>query len=631
MKIDLFKNKIVIEYGQGELKDYQKSQFSYFDFELGSKKIEKISDDFEKDLQTISQIAEYGNLNIEYGKTVKRIVQNIKDDSEKFLEIKKRGENFKNGIFEVNLFNEFELFLKNNLRRRLRPHQIKAAYHHYIVQNAANFSVPGSGKTSVILAVYEKLRLEGKVNCLFVIGPYSSFEPWKVEFSTTLNRNPNFRILSGGDPESRRSEFYVTSDNVAELYMTSFHSALNDSEYLKFFLRKIGLKVCLVVDEAHYFKRVGGAWANTILGLKDFADHKFILTGTPAPKSYTDFFNLFDFLWGNRPVITEEQKIQIQLWEKEKENEKIKNLLDEQIGPFFYRVRKSELGLKSPEFHDPILIEMKPIEKRINSFIKSRIETLSESDFFENEKTLEKLWKSRMIRLRQSCSNSNLLKSALIEENNEFQFNEELTNQIINYKKLETPRKLDALLELVSELNRKDEKVVIWTNFIGTLKLIKESLSEIGIKSELIYGDTPKESFRKVSHLQRTREEIIETFKNRESSLDVLVANPAACAESISLHKTCNHAIYYDLSYNLAQYLQSLDRIHRVGGSEKKEANYYFLKYENSIDEDIFLNLQEKAKKMYNIIDQDYEVYDLTIEEEGLEDIDAYKRLFLNK
>ena len=82
-----------------------------------------------------------------------------------------------------------------------------------------------------------------------------------------------------------------------------------------------------------------------------------------------------------------------------------------------------------------------------------------------------------------------------------------------------------------------------------------------------------------------TRARIIKEFISKDSGIDILVANPAACAESISLHKTCSSAIYYDLSYNCAQYLQSLDRIHRVGGSENKSSYYHFLQYEQSLDQ----------------------------------------------
>ena len=107
----------------------------------------------------------------------------------------------------------------------------------------------------------------------------------------------------------------------------------------------------------------------------------------------------------------------------------------------------------------------------------------------------------------------------------------------------------------------------------------------------------------------------------------MLVANPAACAESISLHKTCSHAIYYDLSYNCAQFLQSLDRIHRVGGSERKPANYHFLQYAETVDQDILENLWRKAEVMSSIIDEDYPIYSLDMFSAD-EEVEAYGRLF---
>jgi len=82
------------------------------------------------------------------------------------------------------------------------------------------------------------------------------------------------------------------------------------------------------------------------------------------------------------------------------------------------------------------------------------------------------------------------------------------------------------------------------------------------------------------------------------------------------------------MSYNCAQYLQSLDRIHRVGGSEFKEANYYFLQYENSVDLDIKNNLETKAQKMYEIIETDYEIYNLDLQDDTDDDVNAYKRIF---
>ena len=87
--------------------------------------------------------------------------------------------------------------------------------------------------------------------------------------------------------------------------------------------------------------------------------------------------------------------------------------------------------------------------------------------------------------------------------------------------------------------------------------------------------------------------------------------------------------MYYDLSYNCAQYLQSLDRIHRVGGSENRPAYYYFLQYEDSIDSDILLNLQRKAKLMSDIVDQEYAIYSLDMFTDD-DELQAYDRLFTN-
>jgi SNF2 family DNA or RNA helicase len=199
-----------------------------------------------------------------------------------------------------------------------------------------------------------------------------------------------------------------------------------------------------------------------------------------------------------------------------------------------------------------------------------------------------------------------------------------------DYDKLELPAKFEYLTKKVGELQKQNQKVVIWTNFVGTIeKLEKHFNKKLGMYCRSIYGKTPIEQSSIAD--EKTREEIRDEFVNPKSGLDILIANPAACAESISLHKTCHHAIYYDLTYNCAQYLQSLDRIHRVGGSEEIEANYYFLQYENSIDQDILSNLRNKADRMSKIIDEDYKIYSLDMFDDEDEEINAYNRLFGKK
>ncbi|MBE0427402.1 MAG: hypothetical protein IBX72_12270 [Nitrospirae bacterium] len=64
-----------------------------------------------------------------------------------------------------------------------------------------------------------------------------------------------------------------------------------------------------------------------------------------------------------------------------------------------------------------------------------------------------------------------------------------------------------------------------------------------------------------------------------------------------------------------------------MGGSENNQANYYYLQHENSIDQDIKANLDNKARKMYEVIEEDYNIFSLDMFKSDGE-IQAYKRLF---
>ena len=265
-------------------------------------------------------------------------------------------------------------------------------------------------------------------------------------------------------------------------------------------------------------------------------------------------------------------------------------------------------------------------EKRIHDAILDKVRVLSMDDYLRDIDLLVRLRRGRMMRLRQTVSYAKLLGSAVLDYNENLTEGDlSLADVIRHYDELEVPGKVKALLTLVRKLRAKGEKVVVWSNFIGALKLIRKHLEADGHGTRLIYGETPTEST--TLRDEETREEIIAAFVDVTSGIDVLVANPAACAESISLHKTCAHAVYYDLSYNCAQYLQSLDRIHRVGGSENKVAHYHFLQYAGTVDEDLLSNVQDKAERMSAIIDQDYPVYGLDMFSAD-DELAAYARLF---
>ena len=387
-----------------------------------------------------------------------------------------------------------------------------------------------------------------------------------------------------------------------------------------------GVRFCFVVDEAHYIKKLDGIWAGAVLSVARLASFRVVLTGTPFPHSYADAFNIFDALWPAAKPISERSRHRIELLVSQNRVPEAADVLEDAIGPLFYRVRKKDLRLAPQVFHPPIEVTMNPCERKVYDAIIDRIRELTEGDYLREIELVARLKRGRMIRLRQCVSYTGLLRTAVEGYPEELFSGDHSLNDIISaYDEYETPAKLTALSAVVRELSQKGEKVVVWASFIGVLKLIDRTLSEAGSDVRLIFGDTPIE--RSTVGEAVTREAIIREFVDPQSSVNVLVANPAACAESISLHKACAHAVYYDLSYNCAQYLQSLDRIHRVGGSEDKQAHYHFLQYEDTIDTDILANVQAKAERMSRIIDRDYAVYSLDMfDDEG--EIEAYDRIF---
>jgi len=212
-----------------------------------------------------------------------------------------------------------------------------------------------------------------------------------------------------------------------------------------------------------------------------------------------------------------------------------------------------------------------------------------------------------MVRLLQAASNPALLTQYSLE----FQVPplsaaglsvDELIHQ---YHKYETPVKVDFTVKLARELIRKRQKVLIWTAFVHNIRTLEQSLRDF--HPRVIYGDVPKDEDE---DLEFNRERMIHEFRT-SPKYPLLIANPSACAESVSLHRVCTHAIYLDRTFNAAHYIQSLDRIHRVGMKPDDKVRYYLLESQNTIDEVIDQRLIEKEARMRQLLDEDISVMNL--------------------
>ena len=175
-----------------------------------------------------------------------------------------------------------------------------------------------------------------------------------------------------------------------------------------------------------------------------------------------------------------------------------------------------------------------------------------------------------------------------------------MTRNSFEIRKYEKPVKIEYLKNRVKDItNNTGNKVLIWTYFVRNIKLLEGLLADYNPVS--IYGGIPTGSDEDEAY----RECRIRKF-HEDPACKVMIANPQACGEGISLHKVCHHAIYLDRNFNAAYFLQSIDRIHRLGLSHDIDTDIEILITENSIDEILITRLNEKIKSMGDVLDDPY-------------------------
>lgn len=501
-----------------------------------------------------------------------------------------------------------------HLRRPLKPYQIQAARHLFELAHAANFSVPGSGKTAIVLAAFSALRDAGRIDKMLVVGPRASFMPWEEEVRACLGDQVSVVRIVGS--QGTRRKLYRSIEE-ATIALLTYQVASNDSSELAMLLRRY--KIMFVLDESHNIKRLeGGKWASSLIELAPLASKRVILSGTPMPNSILDLWSQVEFLWpGNSPLGDRDQF----KFRSEEQPESVVQEIRASIDPLYWRIRKRDLGLPPPRFHR-IAVTMSRYQLAIYKALAAKV--LADVVRAPEERVRLRLWRrARMVRLLQAASNPALL----TKYSDEFRIppleavDLPVDRIIDRYPEFEVPRKLATAVELARKLVIQGKKVLVWTAFVHNIRMLQQMLEDVS--PAVIYGDVPRDEHEDVDF---NRERIIQEFKST-SRYRVLIANPSACAESVSLHTACHDAIYLDRTFNAAHYMQSLDRIHRVGLPRNVSTHYYVLLSNASIDEVIDTRLDDKRDRMLRVLNDDIDVVSLEadsgdLSEEGEEAAD---------
>lgn len=499
--------------------------------------------------------------------------------------------------------------------RTFYPKQLLSAFHLAFSQNACNFSVPGAGKTSIVYAAYAYLKSlpnedEKAIDRLLIVGPLSSFKAWEDEFEEIFLRTANSKRISGGVPVTERINHLrgvAPGSRNVELTLTSYPSLTNNEDDFRIFLHRGG-RTMMVLDEAHYVKSSDGQQANAVLRLAPGASARVVLTGTPAPNGYEDLANLFRFIYPTRhivgfPAATLRAMTDGSMPSAIQE-------LKTRIRPYFTRIRKGDLGLP-PMTEVRVPVKMGEAHKRIYSSLERRIVPQFRQEMDRPQAPIR--LKARLIRLRQASVNPELLLRPLEEEGvfdtagtGDFTISElEVANLIRSFDWERDLMRLEICRNLVHTILREEGKVLIWSYFLGNLERLRHALKGTAQFVEVLTGATPVAvGDPDEEPADGTREAIIDGFHATRGTA-VLIANPQAVGESISLHKACRSAIYFDRDFNAGRYIQSKDRIHRYNPAGGLPVTYHHLISAGTVDDDIDARLIIKERRLADLVDAD--------------------------
>lgn len=563
--------------------------------------------DIERIIDVTQKRARKKNIEVIVSKAVREFIARNKYSIEHYKII---GDVYKNKLSQfpsnkIMAFDKFSRIVQSEVHRPLYNLHLRAAYYLYEMCRAANFSVPGAGKTAMILGVFAYLnRKEAQENerieRILVICPLSAFESWRQEFWEVFRDKKKLYAIDSQSSNNFESDLNLKW-GISNLVLVNYHSLSKHSHLLK---ELIDSKTMLVFDEVHHVKNPNGVRAKAALKISRNLKFKYALTGTPIPNSYKDIYNFLHILYHNEYSSYFGWDLNFLDKPRVRHIEEI----NKKLYPFFWRTNKDDLGVPRPE--EDLLTIVRPSEAQLD---------LAEAIYYNEKSSL-----ARLIRLIQASTNPSLVTQAInydelmsydeegdIKGITEEEFNELLGEDLkkenaqrysdLRVESLVAP-KFKRGIELVIKLTLEGKKVLVWGIFVDTLKKIAQALEENGIKTSLVYGATDKSK----------RVSLINDF--RDGDTQVLVTNPQTLGEAISLHKTVHDAVYFEYNFNLTFMLQSRDRIHRLGLEANEYTRYHYLQTEDEdwtsyrpgfIDQKIYKRLKEKQEIMYGAIDND--------------------------
>ena len=418
-------------------------------------------------------------------------------------------------------------------RHEALPYQAEAVRVTKDLEYAALFHEQGLGKTKMALDLVLHWLASGTLDSVLVVTKKALVENWERETRFHTHLRP---IIIGQD---RRANFYAFN-RPGRLYLS--HYEVMHNERGRFQLFAAARRVGAILDEVQHIKNPKTRPAVALHTLAPYFTRRVIMTGTPVANRPYDLWSQVYFLDMGASLGKSFQafKSEMDLSNKFEPNSEITNAFENRISGIYEKI--SKFTVRETKGSTKINLPEKDIRNTI-----ARLETNQSAlyDKYRRELAAEVLRDSvqtvdeaedilkRLLRLVQTASNPKL-----IDE---------------NYTA--TPGKLNTLDEILAKKDAAGPKTIVWTGFTGNVGMIARRY--IAMKPARMHGK------RTIVDRNKDVRRFIE-----DPDCRLLVATPGAAKEGLTL-TVANHAVFFDRTFSLDDYLQAQDRIHRISQTKQ--------------------------------------------------------------
>lgn len=420
----------------------------------------------------------------------------------------------------------------------------------------------GLGKTLQTLTFLDELRSRGKLGRCLILVPTSLTYTWKTE-SERFTPDLPMHLFS---PKTIQDSRLMLSQDRDQVWIATYGLFTEHSATFKDTPWNV-----VIFDEAQSLKNLSTKRTTMARALP--ARFKLCLTGTPLENHLGEFFSLVDLaVPGSLGELSEFRKLYVS---PESIDPVALRRLKLKTKPLLLRRSKTQILKELPPKREQVIripfeAEQEEIYKSIalswNQRVRSEVAALGES---RSQLTML----TALLRLRQVCSDPSGLPDIVFPN---------------------MPPKVSTLMDVLPQVLESGESVLVFTQFISTLKRIQNACIAAGFPVFVINGQTPRSE----------REVILKTFQESEKG-SVLLMTLKTGGVGLNLTRA-SYVFHIEPWWNPAVENQATDRAHRMGQTRPVQVYRYVM--EDSVEEKMELLKLRKSLRFDSLFSQGEEV-----------------------